>query len=234
MASSGTYNFNPSLGEAVLYAFHLCGIRPPQIGQEHMFTARMAANLLQQSWSNQGVNLWEVKGPITIPFVAGVPTYAVQTNAAIMLDVYVTQPGQAPPVGNIDRIITPVTRTEYASYPNKLQQSTPNVYWYDRLIAPSITFWQTPNASPYTQANYYYMSIIQDAVLAGGTTLDVVNRFLPAYINGLAAELARTWAPSLRQDLKAEATEQLALAKGQDVERGNIMVSPMLSGYYRN
>jgi hypothetical protein len=230
-SSSGTYGFNPSLGEAVLYAFHLCGIRPPQIGQEHMFTARMAANLLQQDWSNEGVNLWEVKGPITIPFVQGVPTYAVQANAAILLDVYVTQPGSTV---NTDRIITPITRTEYASYPNKLQQSTPNVYWYDRLMSPSITFWQTPNASPYTQANYYYMSIIQDAVLAGGTTLDVVNRFLPAYVYGLAAALSETWAPSATQRLQASSDARLARAKGQDVERGNIMVSPMLSGYYRN
>lgn len=231
MTTSGTYGFNPSLGEAGLYAFHLCGVRPPQLGQEHMFTLRMAANILQLDWANEGVNLWEVKGPITIPLVQGVPTYAIATNAAILLDCYVTQVGTS---SNIDRIITPITRTEYASYPDKAAQSTPNVYWYDRLIAPTVTLWQTPDAQSYTQFNYYYVSIIQDAVLAGGTTLDVVNRFLPAYIDGLATELSRTWAPSRTQDLMAFATAKLARAKGQDVERGAIMVTPMLSGYYRN
>jgi hypothetical protein len=231
VATSGTFSFNPAFSDGVLYAFHLCGVRPPQITQEHMFTARMAANLMQLDWANEGVNLWEVKGPITIPFVQGTPTYAVQTNAAILLDVYRTQVGTTV---STDLILTPITRTEYASYPNKLLQAPPNVYWYDRLIAPTITFWPTPDAQSFTQANYYYVSVIQDAVLPGGTQLDVVNRFLPAYIDGLAAQLSRTWAPSRTQELMATAAGTLGRAKGQDVERGNFVVQPTLSGYYRN
>lgn len=233
MASSGTTDFNPSLGEAVLYAFHLCGVRPPQIGQEHMFTARMAANLMQLDWANEGVNLWKVELATPITLVQGTATYAVPSNTIMMLDAYVTQvgTGNAP---NIDRIITPVTRTEYASYPNKAQQSTPNVYWYDRLISPTVTLWPTPDAQSYTLFNYYRVVQIEDAVLTGGTTLDVVQRFIPAYIYGLAAALSETWAPSSTQRLQASAGERLARAKGQDVERGNVYITPMLSGYYRN
>jgi hypothetical protein len=234
MATSGTYNFNPAFGEAGLYAFHLCGIRPPQVTQEHMFTLRIAANVLQLDWANEGVNLWEVELATPITFTAGTPTYSIPGNTIMMLDTYVTQLAIVAGQPNNDRILTPITRTEYASYPNKLQQGVPSVYWYDRLISPTVTLWPTPDAILYTQFNYYRVKQIQDAVLPGGTTLDVVQRFIPAYIDALAAELSRTWAPSRTQELMTTAAAKLGRAKGQDVERGNIYVSPMLSGYYRN
>ena len=60
MATSGTYNYNPSLGELTLYAFNLAEIRNTAIAQEHMESARMASNMLLSNWSNRGVNLWAV------------------------------------------------------------------------------------------------------------------------------------------------------------------------------
>jgi hypothetical protein len=234
MASSGTYTFNPSFGELGLYAFHLCGLRPPQLTQEHMFTLRMAANIMQLDWANEGVNLWEVELATPITFVAGTATYDIPSNTMIMLDVYVTQPAQSGGQLATDRILTPITRTEYASYPNKLEQGTPNVYWYDRLISPTITLWPAPDAQLYTQLNYYRVKQIEDASLPGGLTLDVVQRFIPAYIDGLALELSRTWAPSRMGDLKTSYDAKMARAKGQDVERGSFYVSPMLGSYFRN
>ena len=61
MTTSGTYSFNPSLGEIVLYAFNSVGLRNTSLVQEHFQTARMAANMLLSRWSNQGVNLWKVE-----------------------------------------------------------------------------------------------------------------------------------------------------------------------------
>ena len=60
MATSGTYTFNPSLGEIVLYAYNLCEVRNTAIAQEHMEAARMSTNLLLANWANRGVNLWAV------------------------------------------------------------------------------------------------------------------------------------------------------------------------------
>ena len=60
MTTSGTYTFNPSLGELTLYAFNLCGMRNTSILQEHMESARMGTNLMLARWANQGVNLWAV------------------------------------------------------------------------------------------------------------------------------------------------------------------------------
>ena len=61
MTTSGTYSYNPSLGEIVLYAYNNAGLRNTSLVQEHFETARMAANMLLSRWSNQGVNLWKVE-----------------------------------------------------------------------------------------------------------------------------------------------------------------------------
>ena len=60
MSTSGTYSWNPSLGELTLYAFNLAEIRNTALAQEHMESARMASNMLLSNWSNRGVNLWAV------------------------------------------------------------------------------------------------------------------------------------------------------------------------------
>ena len=70
MTTSSTYNFNPGLGEATIYAFNLCGVRGTAILQEHMETARMAANMMLGRWSSEGVNLWAVDLQ-SIPLVQG-------------------------------------------------------------------------------------------------------------------------------------------------------------------
>ena len=119
MATTGTYTFNPSLGELTLYAYNLIGVRNTALLQEHMEAARMASNLMCSNWSNRGVNLWAVD-LITVPLVQGQATYSVDANTVMILDAYmeIDNGGGQP----IDRIIMPVSRTEYASYPNKEQE----------------------------------------------------------------------------------------------------------------
>ena len=51
MALSNTTAFNPAGGEAVIYAYGLCGIRRAAITQEHLADARMAANLMLSAWN---------------------------------------------------------------------------------------------------------------------------------------------------------------------------------------
>ena len=53
MTSSGTYNFQPSLGELVLNAFARCGVRRTAIMQEHMTDARFETNLMPASYQSQ-------------------------------------------------------------------------------------------------------------------------------------------------------------------------------------
>lgn len=232
MTSSGTYNFNPSLGELTLYAFNLAGIRAPSLVQEHMISARMAANLLLVDWANDGPTLFKVD-QVQTTLVAGTSTYAVDAKTVMILDAYITtDDGISPP---IDRIITPVSRSEYASYPNKEMQGFPTVYWFDRLISPTVTIWPVPFdlVSSTQYLTYYRVTQIQDAGFTGGQTLDLVYRYLNAFAEGLALKLARIWNPDRVEMIAPAYADAYGLAKKQDVENAAMYISPMLASYYR-
>jgi hypothetical protein len=194
-----------------------------------MESARMASNLLLGRWSSQGVNLWAVDQQ-TIPLVQGTATYPIPSNTITMLDTYIeTVNGSAPP---IDRIILPITRTEYASYPNKEQQGYPTTFWFDRLLSPTVTLWPVPDGTQ-TSLVYYRLRQVQDAVLQGGLQVELPIYFMEAFAYGLAQRLATIYAADRAQGLKALADEAFLIAAEQNTEAGNIYFSPAISGYYR-
>lgn len=242
MTSSGTYSYNPSLGELTLYAFNMAGVRNTALAQEHMSSARTATNLMLSSWANKGVNLWKVE-LVTINLTTGVSTYAAGSDGAgnpssldanrtvMVLDAYVTTTSGGQ---NIDRIILPVSRTEYASYPNKEQQGFPTIYWFDRLISPTITIWPVPNTSTGPSTLSYYRVIqVQDGNFTDGQTLDLPYRWLDAFATGLAYRLAMVWRPEMVAALKPLADEAYGIAAQQDTEYVSMYISPQISGYYR-
>jgi len=230
MTTSGTYSYNPSIGETILYSFNLCQIRSTSIAQEHLNSARQAMNMMLSRWSNMGVNLWKVD-TVTITLQAGVSTYSVPADTVMILDMYARTPSGTT---NTDRIMMPVSRTEYASYPNKLQQGFPTVFWFDRLISPTVTIWPIPDGSGNpTTITYYRVTQVQDANLPGGETIDVPYRWLDAFANGLAYYLARIWQPQLVGQLKQEADEAYMIAANQDTENVSVFISPMIGGYFR-
>lgn len=229
MTASGTFNYNPSLGELTLYAFNLCGIRNTALLQEHMESARMAANLLLGRWSSEGVNLWMVNLQ-TIPLVAGQAEYNLPANNIVMLDTYIeTDNGGGQP---IDRLILPISRTEYASYPNKEQQGFPTTYWQNRLINSTVTLWPVPDGTQ-TALKFYQVCQIDDADFFNGQTVNVPVYFLEAFAFGLAQRLALIWAPDKVMMLKPLADEAYNIAVQQNVETAQQYISPMISGYFR-
>lgn len=228
MAISNTYTFNPSLGEITLYAFNLCGIRGTQILQEHMESARMAANMMLGRWSSQGVNLWAVDLQ-TIPLVQGTATYSVLANTVAMLDAYIVTTSSG---STTNRLILPISRTEYASYPNPTQQGFPTTYWFDRLLAPTVTLWPTPDGNE-TSFNFYRVRQLSDTNFTNGQQIEMPYYFQEAFAFGLAERLAMIWAPEKVQMIKPLADEAYSIAATQNVETANYYISPMVSGYWR-
>lgn len=228
MALSGTYNFNPSLGEITLYAYNLCGIRGTALLQEHMESARMAANMMLGRWSSDGVNLWTVDKQ-TIPLIAGQATYTVPSNTIVMLDTYVvtTDGGMA-----TNRLILPISRTEYASYPNPQSEGFPTTFWFDRLLSPTVTLWPVPDGTQ-TSLDYYRVRQIQDSNFTDGQQVEMPYYFLEAFAYGLAQRLALIWAPEKVQMLKPLADESYQIAASQNIETAQQYISPMISGYFR-
>jgi len=218
------------MGEIVLYAFGLAGVRRTAILQEHMADARMAANLMQAHWANKGPNLWTVD-LITETLVAGQATYPVDGSTIMILDAYIrTANGSGDP---IDRPITPISRTDYASFPNKLSEGYPTVYWFDRLISPTITLWQVPNDGQAYELRYYRFRQIQDAGYASGMNVEIPTRWFPAFAVGLAEWLAVTYAPDRADALSKRADALYDAAATQDVENAPTYITPGLGGYYR-
>ena len=236
MASSGTYDYSLSNGEAVLAAFARCTIHPPAILQNHMLTARRETNLLFSEWSNRQVNLWRVES-FSTNLTEGDPSYDVDPRVVMILDAYISlNNGES---NQTDRYVTPFSRTDYASQSNKQTQGFPTNYWFDRLISPTATFWPVPDSGgPYT-FNYYAATQIQDAALTGGQTPDIPYRWLDALVAGLAKRLARCFPPqgvdptAFKAGLDADYNEAWTHAATQDVENVNLRLSPQIGGYYR-
>lgn len=229
MAPSGTYTFNPSIGELVLNAFARIGLRRAQLMQEHLVDARLEANLLLQSWSNVGVNLWEVDLQ-TETLVDGTATYTLAEETVTILDAYIqTTVGDVA----IDRIIYPIGRSEYAAYPDKASTGFPTTFWFNRQVTPTITLWKPPDSAAAYTLKYYRMKALQDANLASGETLDVPDRFVDAFVAGLSHRLARIYKPEIEDRRKADAVEAWSTAAGADVENVAIHIAPNLSGYFR-
>ena len=228
MTTSATYSFNPSLGEISLYSYQLIGIRPSAVLQEHMEAARMATNMMLSNWSNRGVNLWAVD-LVTVPLVQGQSTYTVDSNTVVMLDAYIsTTTGSQ----TTDRIIMPISRTEYANYPNKQQQGFPTTFWYDRLLSPNVTIWPVPDGTQ-TNLKYYRVKQLQDANMQGAETVDVPYLWLEAFADGLAYRLAKVWNPAVAPALKGVADETYGIASRQNIETAQQFISPQVFGYYR-
>lgn len=235
MTTSGTYTFNPAGGELVLYAYSLIGIRRTQMVAEHMADARMAMNLMLSSWGTDTPNLWTVD-LVSVNLVEGQATYNVDPDTVMILDAYIRTGDAGQPQDVVDRIIWPISRTEYASMPNKSFQAPPTVFWFDRLLSPTITLWQVPDftsaSDNLNHLQYYRCRVIQDSVVPNGVTLDIPRWWLDAFAWGLAARLAVSYAPDRAEKLMAMADTALLKAQEQDVENVPMFLAPMIGGYY--
>lgn len=225
-----TFAFSPTIADLVLNAYARIGIRRPAMTAEHMVDARLECNLLQAEWSNQQVNLWTVDRQDN-PLVAGQGIYVLPTETIALLDCYVSiENGDG---SSTDRIIMPISRTEYSSYPNKVEQGLPNVFWFDRLNSPTITLWPVPDGGgPYT-LRYYRCRQIADATMTNGAFPDVPYRWLDAWVSALSTRLARLHAPDRLQESQQETARTWAIAATQDVENVPLHITPGMAGYYR-
>lgn len=225
--TSGTYNYWPSTSEIVHLAFSRIQVRRTELTETHLQDALLEINALLATFNDLGPNLAQVDLQ-SIPLVQGQATYSILPETVTILDVYLRYSSPA-----IDRYMWPISRTEYDSIPNKSQQGFPNQYWYDRLIAPTITLYFVPDGNgPYTLF-YHRFRQVQDAVMANALSPEVPNRAIDAIIAGLAHRLSRIYAPQLEAARKTDATDAFAIYAKQDTENVNLYMTPATSGYWR-
>lgn len=228
MTTSGTNTFNPASGQLIPYCFSLCGIRRSALEVQHLEDARMALNLTLGGWGNSTPNLWTIDLQ-EVTLIDGQTEYDVPADTIMILDAYIrTSTGES----QLDRIIWPISRTEYASQPNKNTRAPPTTFWFDRLLSPTITLWQTPDDQQTYTLRYYRCITIQDANLQNGETLDIPPIWLNALAWTVAAALAASYAPERAQGLQARADTLLTQAHAQNTENVPLYIMPMIGGYH--
>lgn len=238
MATSGTTSFNPALGQLAGYALGHVGVRRTAILQEHLADAYMAANLVQQDWSNDQPLLWDVDLQ-SVALTQGQQTVTCPADTIMVADAYIqTSPG-AGTVNN--KIIFAVGRSEWASYPNPLQQAPPTTFWFDRLITPTINLYPVPDQNGPYQLFYYRFKQNEDAVIGNQTQVAVPPRWLMAYADAIALELSFTYAPDKSAGLALKlngngSTIEGSYTRARRAEREvvPIYIQPGLSFYYDN
>lgn len=227
MATSGTYSFNPTFPEIAIEAFGRIKVMPTAITPDHMLSFRRAVGYVQSKWSNRGVNLWTVD-LVSEAILQGVTTYDVDPSTIMILDVYLRLTGTPGPV---DRIMNPISRTDYASIPNKEQQAPPTVFWFDRTLSPTLTVWPAPDQD--YELRYYRQLQQQDGYATGTLTADIPFRFQEAYAADLSAQLALTWAHDLAPAMQAYARQVFDEAAAEDRERVPMQMQPLMNGYWQ-
>jgi hypothetical protein len=134
--------------------------------------------------------------------------------------------------GYTDILMTPYSRTDYASQADKTATGAPTVYWVNKQKIPVVSVWPvTDNTGPY-ELHMWVQQQIQDVNPTGGQTLDMVQRMFYACTLDLARDLAMKFAPATYATLKQEATEAWQRAEGSDVENTSTFILPQMpTGY---
>lgn len=133
----------------------------------------------------------------------------------------------------IDRVINPISRTNYSNQPDKFTQDFPTTYWLNRQINPLVTLWPTPDQNGPYVLNVYAVTQPQDAITSNGVGINMPYRFYEAFAAGLARRLARKYAPMMVQELTMEEGQAWAEASQEDTENVPMYIAPGMGGYFR-
>jgi len=233
--TSETTEYNPQIDDIIEEAFERTGVMGTRTGYQ-LRSARRSLNIMFQEWGNRGVHLWKVK-LAKIPLVEGQAEYnfaADSTNFPqdidSVLEAYYRN--NSTTTAPVDVSLTKIDRSAYSATPNKLTKGTPSQYYVERKLNPSVFLYATPSSSVSStttptsfQFCFYYLSKIQD-VGAYNNTSDVVNRFYPCMMSGLAYYLSLKYSPDMSQELERRYESELLRALDADNQGTSTFISP--------
>jgi hypothetical protein len=233
--TSGEAEFNPQIDEIIEEAFERTGVQGTRTGYQ-LKSARRSLNIMFQEWANRGVHLWKVK-LAKVPLVEGQAEYNFASDSAnfpddidSVLEAYYRD--NSTPTAPEDIALTKIDRSQYSQTPNKLAKGTPSQYYVERKLNPSIFLYATPSSSVSStttpssfQFCFYYLAKIQDAGSYNFTT-DIVNRFYPCMMSGLAYYLSQKYSPAMSQELERRYESELLRALDADNQGTSTFISP--------
>ena len=233
--TSETTEFNPQMDDIIEEAFERTGVRGTRTGYQ-LRSARRSLNIMFQEWGNRGVHLWKVK-LAKIPLIQGQAEYSFATDSinfpsdmSEILEAYYRN--NSTTTAPQDIALTQISRSQYNATPNKLTQGTPSQFYVERKINPSIFLYATPNSSVSStttpssfQFCFYYLSKIENPG-AYTNVSDVVNRFYPCMMSGLAYYLSMKFSPERTLDLERIYESEMLRALDADNQGTSTFISP--------
>ena len=234
--TSGTTDvFNPQIDDIIQESFERTNIRGTRTGYQ-LRSARRSLNIMFQEWANRGVHLWKVK-LAQIPLILGQAEYSFAsdsvnfpTDISQVLEAYYRNNSTTTAPQDIS--LTQISRSFYNNTPNKLTQGTPSQFYVDRTINPSIFLYATPSASVSSTSTpssyqfcFYYLAQIENPG-AYTNVSDVVNRFYPCMMSGLAYYLSMKFSPERTIELERIYEGEMARALDADNQGTSTFISP--------
>jgi hypothetical protein len=230
--TSGTTTFDKTfaIDEIIEEAYDRLGMFTLNGG--HMKTARRSLNIMFQEWSNRGLHYWEIANN-NITLVNGQAVYTMfratgdgtsDATAVYGVDDILEANYRN---NNVDTPLTKINRSTYQGLSNKTSTGTPSQYFVQRFIDKiTITLYLTPGASEAGKfLNYYYVKRIQDVGVYTNAT-DVVYRFVPCMVSGLAFYLCQKYQPQRCQEMKLYYEDELNRALTEDGSSTSSYITP--------
>ena len=218
-----------------------------------LFTTTASSSLVQITLNNHGYAAGEMFNVAATTNVGGISLYGTfPITTVIDLNNFVIQTymvassaatayengglmqiqGQSNGVDPIDRILTPIGRTDYAQFPDKFTQTIPTQYLLLRNVNPTVTLYQVPDGNgPYVLMTYL-MRRIQNANPSMNEIPDVHFLALDALCARLSARLAVKYAKAMLPVLQRLAKEAWDNFIEENRERAEVYLAPNLSPYW--
>ena len=233
--TSEATEFNPQIDDIIEEAYERTGVKGTRTGYQ-LRSARRSLNIMFQEWGNRGVHLWKVK-LAKVPLIEGQAEYNYASDSTnfpqdidTVLEAYYRN--NSTTTAPQDIALTQISRSQYNATPNKLTQGTPSQYYVERKINPSIFLYATPNSSVSStttpssfQFCFYYLSKIENPG-AYTNVSDVVNRFYPCMMSGLAYYLSMKFSPERTLDLERIYESEMLRALDADNQGTSTFISP--------
>ena len=141
MTTSSSTDFEPNVAEFIEEAFERCGLEL-RTGYD-LKTAKRSINIMLAEWANRGLNQWTIE-QTTQALTEGTSEYSLNSNVIDILDMVVRRTVNSTQTDiSIDRL----SRSQYINIPNKNTKARPSQFFFDKLNAPVIKIWPSPENS---------------------------------------------------------------------------------------
>lgn len=215
MATSGTYDWLPSVDVLIAEAWERCGKSPEILNSAVISAALRSLQLLLLHWQNLGPRLWTIERA-TMPCVIGQAAYTMPAATVDVLEVGIVNNGVEVPIVSLGR-------DEYAAIAVKTLQGPPSQYWTNRgLPLPVVTLYPVPD-----QAYTLWFNRIRQPqdVSALAQEPEIPALWADAVSAELARRLAVKFAPERLEVLTPDAQRAYQAARAESRERTPLTLS---------